>query len=51
LYALSFHGHANVLTVDILGAFLHFELPVDTKAKVNSMTEEYLFLIIRLEVN
>ena len=36
LYALSLHEHAKVLTTDIPGAFLHFDLPVDTKAKVNS---------------
>ena len=36
LYALSLHGHAKVLTADIPGSFLHFDLPVDTKAKVNS---------------
>ena len=36
LYALSLYGHAKVLTVEIPGAFLHFDLTVDTKAKVNS---------------
>ena len=35
-YAFSLHGHAKVLTTDIPGAFLHFNLPVDAKAKVNS---------------
>ena len=36
LYALSLHGHVKVLTADIPGAFLYFDLPVDAKAKVNS---------------
>ena len=36
LYALSLYRHAKVLTVDIPGAFLYFDLTVDTKAKVNS---------------
>ena len=29
LYALSLHGHAKVLTVDILGAFLSVNQPGD----------------------
>ena len=36
LYALSLYWHVKVLTADIPGAFLHFDLTVDTKAKVNS---------------
>ena len=36
LYALSLHGYAKVLTADIPGAFLHFDLPVDNKANVIS---------------
>ena len=36
LYALSLHGHAKVLTIDIPGAFLQ---PVDAKAKVNSTVD------------
>ena len=39
LYALSLHGHAKVLIADILGAFLHFDLSVDDKAKVISTLE------------
>ena len=40
LYALSLYGHVKVLTVDIPGAFLHFDLPVDDKAKVISTLED-----------
>ena len=36
LYALSLYGHTKVLTADVPGAFLHFDLTVDIKAKVNS---------------
>ena len=36
LYALSLHGHAKGLIADIPGAFLHFDLPFDDKAKVIS---------------
>ena len=40
LYALSLHGHAKVLTADIPGAFLHFDLSVYDKAKVISTLED-----------
>ena len=34
LYALSLHGHAEVVTADVSGAFLHVELPERYKANV-----------------
>ena len=40
LYAFSLHGHEKVLTADIPGAFLQFDLPVDNKAKVLSTLED-----------
>ena len=35
-YAFSLHGHAKVLTANILAAYLSIDLPVDAKAKANS---------------
>ena len=40
LYAFSLHGHAKVLTTDIPGAFMQFDLPADNKAKMISTLKD-----------
>ena len=39
LYTFSLHGHEEFLTEDIPGAHLSIDLPVDAKAKMNSILD------------